>query len=90
MNRRRARELLGLPPLYTPDQLEAAYRERIWHAHPDHGGSQEHFLALTESRNLLMAVPSAPAPVVAKDDRLHRRLVGRLRHPWPRKPPRVI
>ena len=90
MNRHHARELLGLAPLCTPEEVEAAYRERIWDAHPDRGGSQEQFVAITESRNLLMAAPSAHTPVVAKDDRPLHRIAGRLRHPRPNRRSRVI
>jgi hypothetical protein len=90
VNRRDARELLGLPPLYTADQVEVAYRERIWAAHPDQGGSPEQFVAITESRNLLIATPPSHTPMVAKDDRPLHRLAGRLRHPRPKRKRRVI
>ena len=90
MNRRHAREVLGLGPVYTPHELEAAYRERIWPAHPDRGGTEQQFVAITESRNLLKAAPSAHVRIVVKDDRVRDRLAGRLRHPLQKKRPRVV
>lgn len=34
---------LGLQPGYTPDELKAAYRQRVRETHPDVGGSAEEF-----------------------------------------------
>ena len=89
MNRREARETLGLPPLYTVDDVEAAYRERARTTHPDRGGSNEHFLAITESRRILLAPPPRRGRLIAKDDRPLARLASRLRNLRRRKGPRV-
>ncbi len=86
MNRREARELLGLPPVYSAADVEAAYRARARHAHPDHGGTAEAFRAITESRRILLAGPAQTARVVAVDDTpALRRLLARLGHRAPAK-----
>ena len=75
MNRRDARQLLGLSPAYTPAEVEAAYRARVRVAHPDRGGSAEQFRALTESRRILLTAPASQHVIVAHDSRLSRRLL---------------
>jgi hypothetical protein len=89
MDRRQAREVLGLPPLHTVDEVERAYRQRVWTAHPDRGGSPELFEVLTESRRILMATPASTGRIVAKDDRPLHRLATRLRNFHTKRPPRV-
>lgn len=46
-------ERLGVPRNATPQQLKKAYREKAAAAHPDHGGSDEQFIALTEAYEIL-------------------------------------
>ncbi len=79
VNRRDARQQLGLPPGYTAGDVQAAYRARIRVAHPDRGGSAEEFRALTESRRILLAAPAPQNLTVAHDSRPWHRLLQRLR-----------
>jgi DnaJ domain len=89
MDRRHAREVLGLPPLHTVDDVERAYRQRAWTAHPDRGGSREQFEALTESRRILIAAPASTGRIIAKDDRPLQRIASRLRCFRTKRPRRV-
>lgn len=87
-----ARALLGLPPVYTSRDVEVAFRRRAGQAHPDRGGDPERFMALVESRRVLLAPwPRRPGPVVIIDDlRPVARLLRRLLRLRPTKPPRVV
>jgi hypothetical protein len=40
---------LGLLPPFTRDELEAAYRSRVWTTHPDRGGAVADFLKVQEA-----------------------------------------
>jgi hypothetical protein len=40
---------LGLLPPYTLDDVKSAYREKVWHAHPDRGGAASDFLKIQEA-----------------------------------------
>jgi hypothetical protein len=40
---------LGLLPPYSPEDVEAAYRSRVWTAHPDRGGNVADFLKLQQA-----------------------------------------
>ena len=48
-----AEKLLGLPPLYDTEMLDAAYRFAVKAAHPDAGGDAAQLTALTNARDLL-------------------------------------
>lgn len=50
------RELLDLPVdgELEPSQIKAAYRRLAKKAHPDVGGTHEHFVRITEARNTLL------------------------------------
>jgi len=54
------RSLLELPADGTlePSQIKAAYRQLAKKAHPDVGGSHEHFLLITEARDVLLELVS--------------------------------
>lgn len=41
--------VLGLTPPFTREQVKAAFRARSKVAHPDHGGTNEAFVALREA-----------------------------------------
>lgn len=43
-------EVLGVPMNATKDQIDIAYQDKLWIAHPDKGGSPEAFNELTEAR----------------------------------------
>jgi plasmid stability protein len=55
-NEQEHRELLCLPidGELEPSQIKAAYRRLAKKAHPDVGGSHEHFVRITEARNALL------------------------------------
>ena len=55
-NEQEQRKLLELPADGTlePSQIKAAYRQLAKKAHPDVGGSHEHFLLITEARDALL------------------------------------
>ena len=55
-NEQEQRELLELPSdgALEASQIKAAYRRIAKKAHPDVGGSHEHFVRITEARNLLL------------------------------------
>jgi hypothetical protein len=40
---------LGLPPTAGTDEVKAAYRQRVKHVHPDHGGDSESFKRLQDA-----------------------------------------
>ncbi|AXG10041.1 J domain-containing protein [Haloplanus rubicundus] len=40
---------LGLPPTADTDEVKAAYRRRVKHVHPDHGGDSESFKRLQDA-----------------------------------------
>lgn len=50
------RELLNLPPegALESSQIKAAFRQLAKKAHPDVGGSHEHFVQITEARDALL------------------------------------
>ena len=50
-----AREILGVGPDASPDEIEAAYREAIKRNHPDAGGSSWLAAKINEARSLLLA-----------------------------------
>ncbi len=43
--------ILGLPPSATRDQIQAAWRDKARHAHPDAGGSTAAMAELTDARD---------------------------------------
>jgi hypothetical protein len=45
-------ETLGLLPPYSPEDVEAAFRDRAMKAHPDRGGTMDAFLKLNEAYRL--------------------------------------
>ena len=47
--------LLGIKPGSSPGRVDAAYKERVWAAHPDRGGEAEAFSALGEARRIAKA-----------------------------------
>jgi len=53
--RARAFALLGISAGASRLEIEKAFRARIKHAHPDHGGSAEQAAALNDARNLLLS-----------------------------------
>jgi hypothetical protein len=40
---------LGLPPTADTDEVKTAYRKRVKHVHPDHGGDSESFKRLQDA-----------------------------------------
>ncbi|WP_224332435.1 J domain-containing protein [Haloprofundus halobius] len=42
-------ERLGLPATASADDVKAAYRSRVKHAHPDHGGNEAEFKRVREA-----------------------------------------
>jgi len=93
VDREDARALLGLPDLYDPAAVEAAFRRQARSAHPDHGGDPERFMALVEGRRALLAPPPArrDGSVVSFDDHhFARRLLVRLWRLRSPRPPRVF
>lgn len=48
-------EVLGVRRGATHDEIEAAFRKKIFSAHPDHGGSGAAMQELTEARRRLLA-----------------------------------
>ncbi|MGB7405735.1 MAG: hypothetical protein WA906_08605 [Pacificimonas sp.] len=55
MDQRAARELLGVAPTATVEDIRAAHRLAIASAHPDRGGSDADSAALNEARDVLIA-----------------------------------
>ena len=55
-NEREQRQLLNLPldGALEASQIKAAFRQLAKKAHPDVGGSHEHFILITEARNALL------------------------------------
>jgi len=53
--RTRAFALLDLPDGASRAEIEKAFRAKIKHAHPDHGGSPEQAAALNDARDLLLS-----------------------------------
>ena len=49
-----AHAVLDVAPEATPDEIEAAYRERVREVHPDHGGSQAAFQRVQRARDTLL------------------------------------
>ena len=49
-----AREILGIGPDASADDIRAAYRRLMKDAHPDHGGSAWYAARLNEARDLLL------------------------------------
>jgi len=45
---------LGLPSGASRPEIEKAFRAKIKHAHPDHGGSPEQAADLNDARDLLL------------------------------------
>jgi hypothetical protein len=63
MTSAQAREVLGVPGSCDPAVIDAAFRLRARHSHPDHGGSVEQFRRVVEARQTL-AAPSPPPLIV--------------------------
>jgi len=55
-------ELLGIEPGADDDAVEAAYRERVKEAHPDHGGSIREFRAVRAAYEEITAARSGGGP----------------------------
>ncbi len=51
----RAREVLGVPPGASRDQILAAHRRLVSRVHPDRGGSGEAMLEANAARDVLLA-----------------------------------
>ena len=49
-----AHAVLDVAPEATPDEIEAAYRERVREVHPDHGGSRAAFQRVQRAREALL------------------------------------
>jgi hypothetical protein len=49
-----AHAVLDVTPEASPDEIEAAYRERVREVHPDHGGSQAAFQRVQRARDTLL------------------------------------
>jgi len=43
--------ILGVATTATEDEIKSAYKAKVFSAHPDHGGSTEAFLQLTEAKH---------------------------------------
>jgi hypothetical protein len=71
-------DILGLSRRCTRDEVKAAFRARVWHAHPDRGGQAESFIRLC----------TAYKQILEELDR-HPRLVARnpARSPRDGRPP---
>ncbi|WBV42452.1 hypothetical protein [Pseudoroseomonas cervicalis] len=54
MDRAAALALLGLAEGASPEDIRAAHRRRMRHAHPDHGGNAELAAQLNRARDLLL------------------------------------
>ena len=54
-----AAALLGVPVDASPELLRTAWRAAARHAHPDQGGTPDHFIALTSAYELLTTPPAA-------------------------------
>jgi len=63
MTNAQARQILGVPSSCDRAAIEAAFRRRARHSHPDHGGSVERFRQVVEARQALSA-PSSPPLIV--------------------------
>jgi hypothetical protein len=48
-------KLLGVPADFTREDIIAAFRRASFRCHPDHGGTEEQFIKLTEARDRLLA-----------------------------------
>ena len=46
-------DVLGVRPTATQDEIDAAYRQKARHAHPDAGGSTEAMQRLNDAKNKL-------------------------------------
>jgi hypothetical protein len=88
-----ARRLLGVSPLATPREIEAAFRARALATHPDRGGAPESFRLVVEARRTLLAPDPGrrPPPVTVVPDVtvLRQLLTAVLRRLLDRPPPRV-
>jgi len=52
----RDREVLGLPPNFTHDELKRSYRQLCLKHHPDHGGNTAKFRELNEAYKRLISI----------------------------------
>jgi hypothetical protein len=64
MTTAQARQILGVPSSCDRAVVEAAFRRRARHSHPDHGGSVEQFRQVVEARQALSASSSPPLIVI--------------------------
>lgn len=62
--------VLGVPPTATPEEVKAAYRAAARRVHPDAGGDEASFRALTRASELALAYASGerPNPYLPTDD----------------------
>jgi hypothetical protein len=90
MDRDTARAVLGLPPIFTHADVEAAFRSKARTAHPDTGGTTAEFLTLTESRARLLQTRNIANPVrIINKPKPLQRLKTRIRARRDPKQPRV-
>ena len=78
MDQAQARRLLGVSASATRTEIEAAFRSRVMHTHPDRGGQAEEFRSVVEARRALLRPPAPrrpPAVTVVPDARLVRQLL---------------
>lgn len=52
-------EVLGVAINASRGQIEAAYRDKAWSAHPDHGGTTDQMAALNEAKRQALAARPA-------------------------------
>jgi len=67
----RARELFGLGPEATREQVKRAFRHKALQTHPDHGGDREDFIEVEAAYRLLLEdllVEPARSPVSDDND----------------------
>lgn len=93
MDRFTARRLLGVAPGASEREIDAAFRAKARHAHPDRGGDAAVFRGLVDARQILRQAPSrvaAPVVIVPSSTLVRELVRGLLRHLEHRSRPRRV